>query len=69
MALISLIEYGERHSKNRATVRQKAKAGGFITARKIGRNWVIDEDEPYPDDKRVKSGEYRDWRKPKNDES
>lgn len=69
MALISLIEYGERHSKNRATVRQKAKAGGFTTAHKIGRNWVIEEDEPYPDDKRVKSGEYKDWRKPKNDES
>lgn len=67
MALISLIEYGERHGKNRATVRQKAKAGGFTTARKIGRNWAIDEDEPYPDDKRVKSGEYKDWRKSKND--
>lgn len=66
MALISLIEYGERHGKNRATVRQKAKAGGFTTARKIGRNWAIDEDEPYPDDKRVKSGEYKDWRKPKD---
>ena len=65
MALISLIEYGERHNKNRATVRQKAKAGGFTTARKIGRNWVIDENEPYPDDKRVKSGECLDWRKKK----
>ena len=69
MALISLVEYGERHNKNRATVRQKAKAGAFTTARKIGRNWVIEEDEPYPEDKRVKSGEYKDWRKPKNDES
>lgn len=66
MALISLVEYGEKHGKNRATVRQKAKAGGFTTAKKIGRNWVIDADEPYPD-KRVKTGEYRDWRK-KSDE-
>ena len=27
------------------------------TARKIGRNWVIDDSEPWPD-RRVKSGKY-----------
>ena len=66
MGLISLKEYAELHCKALVTVRQKAARGGFQTARKIGRNWVIEEDEPYPDDKRVKSGEFKNWRKPKD---
>lgn len=61
MGLISLIEYAERHGKSRTTVQQKAKRGGFQTAQKIGRNWVIDENEPYVD-KRVQSGNYIGFR-------
>jgi hypothetical protein len=41
---------------------RKALRGGFKTARKIGRNWVIDKNEPYTDN-RVKSGKYKGWRK------
>ncbi len=55
--LISLAEYAEKHDRNPASVRQMALRGGFKTARKIGRNWVIDENEPYPD-RRIKSGKY-----------
>ncbi|MGL4548323.1 hypothetical protein [Eubacterium aggregans] len=62
MALISIQEYAKRNRKAQTTVRQKAAAGGFETAQKIGRNWVIEEDEPYTDN-RVKSGKYRDARK------
>ncbi|MEG1433016.1 DNA-binding protein [Eubacterium sp.] len=62
MALISIQEYAQKNGKAQTTVRQKAAAGGFETARKIGRNWVIEEDEPYTDN-RVKSGKYRDARK------
>jgi hypothetical protein len=29
-----------------------AANGGFSTARKIGRDWFIDNDEPYPDRRR-----------------
>lgn len=47
--LISLVEYAKRHGRNPATVRQMALRGGFKTARKIGRNWVIEDSEPYPD--------------------
>lgn len=65
MALISFAEYAQKHGKHPDTIRQMALRGGFTTARKIGRNWVIEEDEPYPD-KRVKSGEYKNWRKPKD---
>lgn len=45
--LISLAEYAQMHNKESSSVRQKALRGGFTTARKIGRNWVIDSDEPY----------------------
>lgn len=61
MGLISLVEYAERHGKSRTTVQQKAKRGGFKTAQKIGRNWVIDENEPY-EDHRVKTGNFKNWR-------
>ena len=49
MGLISLAEYAKKHGKAEVSVRQKAQRGGFMTAQKIGRNWVIDEDEPYTD--------------------
>ena len=55
--LISLVEYAQRHGKDPATARQMALRGGFKTARKIGRNWVIDDSEQWPD-RRVKSGKY-----------
>jgi hypothetical protein len=62
IALISLAEYAEKHGKHHITVQQKARRGGFKTAQKIGRNWVIDEDEPY-EDNRINSGKYKNWRK------
>ena len=58
--LISLIEYAEKHGKDPNNVRKKAANGRFKTARKIGRNWVIDSEEPWPD-RRVKTGEYIGW--------
>ena len=60
--LISLVEYAEKHGKDPDNVRKKAAAGQFKTARKIGRNWVIDSEEPWQD-KRVKSGNYIGRRK------
>lgn len=62
MGMITLKEYAERHGKNRFTVLQKLKRGGFSTARKIGCQWFIDENEPYSD-QRVKSGDFVNWRK------
>jgi hypothetical protein len=49
MMLISIAEYAKAHNRDPATVRQKCLRGGFRTARKIGRNWLIDSDEPYAD--------------------
>lgn len=47
--LISLAEYALKHNRNPDTIRQKCSRGGFKTARKIGRNWVIDSEEPMTD--------------------
>lgn len=47
MAFISLAEYARRHGRLPDSARQKAQRGGFKTATKIGRDWLIDEDEPY----------------------
>lgn len=57
MALITLKEYAKKYGRSDATVRQKVYRGGFKTARKIGRQLFIDEDEAYVDE-RVISGEY-----------
>ena len=62
MGMITLKEYAERQGRNPAVVRQKAIRGGFQTARKIGRDWFIDEDEPYAD-LRIRDGSYVKWRK------
>ena len=60
--LISLSKYAAAHGKAAISVRQKARRGGFKTAKKIGRNWVIDSDEPYSD-RRIKSGKFKNFRK------
>lgn len=57
MGLILLKEYAERLGKNHVNVIQKAERGTFRTARKIGRQWFIEEDEPYQD-ARVTHGQY-----------
>ena len=60
--LISLTKYAESHGKAAKSVRDMAQRGRFQTDQKIGRNWVIDSDEPYPD-ARIKSGNYIGRRK------
>jgi len=61
LAIILLSEYAERHNKAQRTVIDMANRGSLKTARKIGRQWFIEEDEPYPDN-RIKSGKYIDWK-------
>lgn len=66
MAMISLKEYALRHGKHVDSTRRKAIEGKFKTAVKIGRDWAIDEDEPY-EDMRIKNGKYIGWRKQKKE--
>ncbi len=49
--LISLAEYAELHGVKADTVRQKILRGN-LKAKKIGRNWVIDKNEPYIDNRK-----------------
>ncbi len=46
--LISLPEYAKKHDKSGDTLRRMAERGTFMTAQKIGRNWVVDSEEIYP---------------------
>lgn len=59
---ITIVEYAKRHGKSPATVRHKAERGGFKTARRIGRDWLIDENEPYID-RRITHGNTIGYRK------
>ena len=58
---ITIKEYAERHGLQHSSVRHRCERGCYKTARKLGRDWVIDEDEVFLD-RRVKTGQYRDWR-------
>lgn len=60
--MIPLKDYAKKHGILPATARQKAGRGGYKTAQKIGRDWFVDETEPFID-LRVKSGKYVDARK------
>ena len=59
--MISLAEYARRRGIPPVTVRQRAQRGCYPTAIKLGRDWLIEEDDE-PIDHRIKSGAYRDWR-------
>lgn len=48
---ISLAEYAKLVNRNVSCVRKKAESGDLITARKIGRNWVINKNEKYTDNR------------------
>lgn len=62
MALISLAQYAERYGKDGGNLRRLI-AQGRIPAQKIGSQWAIEETTPWPQDNRIKSGKYRNWRK------
>lgn len=52
MELIPLKEWAKAHNMTPVTARQRAQRGAFETARKVGRDWLIDKDEPYVDHRR-----------------
>lgn len=54
MALVTTREYAEAHGRVPRSVRSMAQRGSFETARKYGRDWLIDSAEPYPDHRRRK---------------
>lgn len=50
MELISLAEYAKMHGVTPVAVRKKAQRG-YLDAVKVGRDWVIDRDTPYVDNR------------------
>ena len=59
---LSVKQYSEKHKIDGGDIRRHI-AAGRIAAIKIGNQWAIPANEPRPADKRVKSGNYKDWRK------
>ena len=57
---ITLAEYTRRNGRRQDVARHMASRGGFMTAQKLGRDWIINEAEPWPDRRRV--GEGAGWR-------
>ena len=50
--LVALAEFAKIHNRSSDTLRRMAEQGKLRTAYKIGRNWVVNRDEPYPVKKR-----------------
>ncbi len=48
-AFIPIAEFAEKHGIAPVSARQKAQRGGYMTAKKMGRDWMIDKDEPHTD--------------------
>ena len=59
---LSVTQYAAKHGCDGGRVRLLISQGR-INAIKIGNQWAIPADEPKPDDKRIKSGKYINWRK------
>lgn len=55
---ITIKEYAERNGLNHSSVRHRCERGGYKTARRLGRDWVIDENDVFTD-RRVRTGEHK----------
>lgn len=57
----SVTEYSKIVNKDPGNIRRKLLSGE-IKGTKIGNQWVIPVGTAYPEDRRLKSGKYRNWR-------
>lgn len=62
MSLLSVREYARKYHKDAGNIRRML-ASGRLNGIRIGNQWAINESTPYPADKRVRNGSYRNWRK------
>ena len=62
MKYLSVTEYSEKTGKDSGNIR-KLLADGRLEGMKVGNQWCIPEDAVYPEDRREKSGQYRNWRR------
>ena len=59
---LTVKETAEKWGINPRTVQTKCNDGRISNAKKFGKAWAIPEDAIKPTDKRIISGEYKDWR-------
>lgn len=58
----TVTEYAKLTGKDPGNIR-RLLAYGKLAGEKFGKQWMIPKDTPYPADGRIKSGNYRNWRK------
>ena len=58
---LSVTEYAKLHGKDSGNIR-RLLASGRLKGQKVGNQWIISEDTPYPQDRRETTGQYRHWR-------
>lgn len=58
----TVTEFAEITGKDPGNIR-RLLAYGKLAGEKLGKQWVIPKDAVYPEDGRVKTGNYRNWRK------
>ncbi|MDO4978336.1 MAG: nucleotidyltransferase domain-containing protein [Eubacteriales bacterium] len=58
----TVTQFAEITRKDPGNIR-RLLAYGRLAGEKLGKQWVIPKDAVYPEDGRVKSGNYRNWRK------
>jgi len=57
----TVAQYADRYRKDPGNIRRML-IQGRIKGEKLGNQWIIPKDEPYPSDMREKSGRYKNWR-------
>ncbi len=55
-------EYAEKMGKDPGNIRRML-IKGTLKGEKFGKQWIIPIDIEFPEDRRLKSGDYRNWRK------
>ena len=60
--LIPLKDYAKLHGVQTAYLRRLIQTGRLSTVIKKSGRYYIDKNEPYPADRRVRSGSYIGWR-------
>lgn len=55
-------EYAKKYGKDPGNIRRML-IKGRINGEKLGKQWIIPKNTEYPDDGRIKSGSYKNWRR------
>ena len=59
---ITVSQYAKLTGKDPGNIRRML-INGTLQGMKMGNQWVISKETEYPEDRRVRSGDYRNWRK------